>query len=75
MKDKVNVKPVRGGIECPKCNEDDVVGYCATDFGNEKATLICEHLSGRRCTQEVTLLDAHQFEARSKDKFDFGRKW
>lgn len=68
------IKPVRDSISCPKCGEE-ITGYFAKDFGNEKATLVCEHLGGKRCTKEVDLFDAHQFETRAKVKFEYGRRW
>lgn len=68
------VKPVRAGVLCPKCGTQ-VSGYYAKDFGNEKATLVLYHGDCCTCTKEVSLLDAHQFEARSRFEFNFGRKW
>lgn len=68
------MKRVRVDVPCQKCGQD-ITAYLAKDFGNEKCTHIYEHEDGRRCTVEVDLFTAHQFETRSLNKFDFGRKW
>ena len=62
-----NLKEVKPQTACPLCEEplNPVATYTTKGHGNERVTLIVNHLDGHRCEKLVDIIEAHVFEIRA----------